>query len=88
LSGPEIAGRHGYVYSIHKEGKGITASADPAPGEQLPALVNDICGPRAGVSQGSKREIGPYKISGVLGSTATFQFARSGFLNTVELAEL
>ncbi len=43
--GPEMAGRHGYIYSIHLEGNGITASAYPAPGEQLPALVNDIIGP-------------------------------------------
>jgi hypothetical protein len=43
--GPEMAGRHGYVYSIRLEGNGISASAYPAPGEQLPALVNDIFGP-------------------------------------------
>jgi len=43
--GPEMAGRHGYVYSIHLEGKGIIASAYPAPGEQLPAVVNDFFGP-------------------------------------------
>jgi hypothetical protein len=43
--GPEMAGRHGYVYTIHLEGSGISASAYPAPGEQLPALVNDIVGP-------------------------------------------
>jgi hypothetical protein len=43
--GPEMAGRHGYVYSIRLEGSGITTSAYPAPGEQLPALVNNIFGP-------------------------------------------
>ena len=43
--GPEMAGRHGYVYSIRLEGNGITTSAYPAPGEQLPALVNNIFGP-------------------------------------------
>jgi len=43
--GPEMAGRHGYVYSIRLEGNGISASAYPAPGEQLPALVSDIFGP-------------------------------------------
>jgi hypothetical protein len=43
--GPEMVGRHGYVYSIHLEGKGITASAYPAPGEQLPAIVSEIFGP-------------------------------------------
>jgi hypothetical protein len=43
--GPEMAGRYGYVYSICLEGNGITASAYPAPGEQLPVLVNDIFGP-------------------------------------------
>jgi hypothetical protein len=40
-----MAGRHGYVYSIRLEGNSITASAYPAPGEQLPALVNDSFGP-------------------------------------------
>jgi hypothetical protein len=45
--GPEMAGRHGYVYSIHLEGNEISARARayPAPGEQLPALVNYISGP-------------------------------------------
>jgi hypothetical protein len=44
--GPEMAGRHGYVYSIRLEGKSIiSTSAYPAPGEQLPAIVNDISGP-------------------------------------------
>jgi hypothetical protein len=40
-----MVGRHGYVYSIDLEGEGVTASAYPAPGEQLPALVSDIFGP-------------------------------------------
>lgn len=43
--GPEMAGHHGYVYSIRLEGNGITVSAFPAPGEQLPAIVNAISGP-------------------------------------------
>ena len=43
--GPEMAGRHGYVYSIRLEGNAITASAYPAPGEQLPALLNQDFGP-------------------------------------------
>jgi hypothetical protein len=43
--GPEMAGRHGYIYSIRLEGNSITTSAYPAPGEQLPALVNNIFGP-------------------------------------------
>jgi hypothetical protein len=44
--GPEMAGRHGYVYGILLEGNGITASAYPAPGEQLPALYNQSSGRR------------------------------------------
>ena len=44
--GPEMAGRHGYVYGILLEGNGITASAHPAPGEQLPALYNQFSGAR------------------------------------------
>jgi hypothetical protein len=43
--GPEMAGRHGYVYSIDWERKEIIASAYPAPGEQLPVIVNDTSGP-------------------------------------------
>jgi hypothetical protein len=43
--GPEMAGRHGYVYSIRLEGNAITANAYPAPGEQLPALLNHDFGP-------------------------------------------
>ena len=40
--GPEMAGRHGYVYGILLEGNCITASAYPAPGEQLPALYTQV----------------------------------------------
>jgi hypothetical protein len=43
--GPEIAGRHGYVYSIDLERKEIIATAYPAPGEQLPVIVNNTSGP-------------------------------------------
>jgi hypothetical protein len=43
--GPEMTGRHGYVYSIRLDGSAITASAYPAPGEQLPAVVNTVSGP-------------------------------------------
>jgi hypothetical protein len=43
--GPEMAGRHGYVYSIDLERKEIIATAYPAPGEQLPVIVNDTSGP-------------------------------------------
>lgn len=43
--GPEMAGGHGYVYSIRLEGNGITATAYPVTGEQLPSLVNTIFGP-------------------------------------------
>lgn len=43
--GPEMAGRHGYVYSIRLEGNGISTSAYPRPGEQLPALYSDTVGP-------------------------------------------
>ncbi len=42
--GPEMTGHHGFIYRIHLEGNGITASAYPAPGEQLPALVNTFFG--------------------------------------------
>jgi hypothetical protein len=40
--GPEVAGRPGYVYGILLEGNCITASAYPAPGEQLPALYTQV----------------------------------------------
>lgn len=43
--GPEMVGRYGYVYSIRLEGNGISTSAYPRPGEQLPALYNDTAGP-------------------------------------------
>ena len=44
--GPEMAGRHGYAYSIRLDGKSIiSASAYSAPGEQLPAVVIDTTGP-------------------------------------------
>ena len=43
--GPDMAGRHGYVYSIHLEGNEISARAYPAAGEQLPALLNYLSGP-------------------------------------------
>jgi hypothetical protein len=54
--GPEMAGRHGYVYSIRLEGNSITASAYPAPGEQLPALVNDSFGLVTGTWTGTRRD--------------------------------
>jgi hypothetical protein len=41
-----MAGRHGFVYSIRRDGKSvISASAYPAPGEQLDAIVIDSFGP-------------------------------------------
>jgi hypothetical protein len=44
--GPEMVGRHGYVYNIRLDGKSvISASAYPAPGEQLDAIVIDSTGP-------------------------------------------
>jgi len=45
--GPEMAGRHGYVYSIqlNLEGNGITGSAYAAPGEHLPSLFVNNFGP-------------------------------------------
>jgi hypothetical protein len=43
--GPEMAGRHGYVYAICLEGSGISTSAYPAPGQQLPALYQRTVGP-------------------------------------------
>jgi hypothetical protein len=44
--GPEMAGRHGYVYNIRLEGKSvISASAYPVPGEQLGAIYIDSTGP-------------------------------------------
>jgi len=43
--GPEMAGRHGYVYGILLERNCINASAYPAPGEQLPALYRSVSGP-------------------------------------------
>ena len=43
--GPEMTGRNGYTYSVRLEEKGINASAVPAPGENLPALYNDVTGP-------------------------------------------
>ena len=44
--GPDMAGRHGYVYNIRLDGKSIiSASAYSAPGEQLPAVVIDTFGP-------------------------------------------
>jgi hypothetical protein len=43
--GPEMTGRHGYIFGIHLEGNGVTASGYPAPGEQLPALVHNFFGP-------------------------------------------
>ena len=44
--GPEMAGRHGYVYNIRLEGKSvISASAYPVPGEQLGAIYIDTTGP-------------------------------------------
>jgi hypothetical protein len=39
--GPEMTGRNGYAYSVRLEGNGISASAAPASGENLPALVSD-----------------------------------------------
>ena len=43
--GPEMTGRNGYTYSVRLEGNGISASAAPAPGENLPALFSDATGP-------------------------------------------
>src|SRR5712671_544763 len=43
--GPEMAGRHGYVYNIYLQEKGLNATAYAAPGEQLPAIVNSTSGP-------------------------------------------
>jgi len=43
--GPEMVGRHGYVYSIRLEGNAISTSAYPAPGQQLPALHQLASGP-------------------------------------------
>jgi len=43
--GPEMTGRHGYVYSIGLEGTAITTSAYSAPGEQLPAVLHTVSGP-------------------------------------------
>lgn len=43
--GPEMAGRHGCVYSIRLEGNSINTSAYPRPGERLPALYNSTSGP-------------------------------------------
>ena len=43
--GPEMAGRHGYVYSIRLGGNVISTTAYPRPGQQLPALYSDITGP-------------------------------------------
>jgi hypothetical protein len=44
--GPEMAGRHGYVYNIRLQGKSvISASAYPVPGEQLGAIYIDSTGP-------------------------------------------
>jgi len=43
--GPEMRGRNGYVYSIHLEGNGISASATPSPEKNLPGLVNHTFGP-------------------------------------------
>ena len=38
--GPKMTGLNGYVYSVRLEGNNITASAAPAPGENLPPLVS------------------------------------------------
>ena len=44
--GPEMTGRNGYAYSVRLKGNGIiSASAVPAPGEDLPPLVSDASGP-------------------------------------------
>ena len=43
--GPEMTGRNGYAYSVRLEGNGISTSAAPASGENLPALVSDTSGP-------------------------------------------
>lgn len=43
--GPEMTGRNGYAYSVRLEGNGISASAAPAPGENLPPLVSETSGP-------------------------------------------
>lgn len=43
--GPEMTGRNGYAYSVRLERNSISASAAPAPGENLPPLVSDTSGP-------------------------------------------
>ena len=43
--GSEMTGRKGYAYSVRLKGNGISASAAPAPGENLPPLVSDTYGP-------------------------------------------
>ena len=43
--GPEMTGRHGCAYSIRLGGNVISTTAYPRPGQQLPALYNDITGP-------------------------------------------
>ena len=43
---PDMAGRDGYVYSIRLEGNAILTSAYPVFGQQLPAVLNSISGPR------------------------------------------
>ena len=40
--GPEMTRRNGYAYSVRLEGNSISASAVPAPGENLPPLVLNL----------------------------------------------
>jgi hypothetical protein len=43
--GSEMRGRNGYTYTVRLEGNGVSASAAPARGENLPALFSDATGP-------------------------------------------
>ena len=50
--GPEMAGRNGYAYGVRLEGNSISASAAPAPGENLPALMSDTYRPTIALTLG------------------------------------
>ena len=50
--GPEMTGGNGYAYSVRLERNGISASAAPAPGKNLPALVSDTYGPAIAIMLG------------------------------------
>lgn len=43
--GPEMRGRNCYTYSVRLERNGVSASAAPALGENLPALFSNATGP-------------------------------------------